>query len=128
LGGVGNTLSSLLTAITKLPDALSGAITLSSLLGSDDDDTARQLISELNAQGSLAHLAFTIKLKLVNALLSGWTVDDDEIGILSIMQAAKGYDQAELYQLTAGATWDSLYSSVDGDEYDELLDTLQQPV
>jgi len=43
------------------------------------------------------------------------------------MQAAKGYDQAELYQMAAAATWDSLYSSIDGDEYEELVNTLQQP-
>jgi len=64
---------------------------------------------------------------LVNAPLSGWTGDEDEIGILSVMQAAKGYDQAELYQMAAAATWDSLYSSIDGDEYEELVNTLQQP-
>jgi hypothetical protein len=63
----------------------------------------------------------------VNAPLSGWTGDEDEIGILSVMQAAKGYDQAELYQMAAAATWDSLYSSIDGDEYEELVNTLQQP-
>lgn len=63
----------------------------------------------------------------MNAPLSGWTGDEDEIGILSVMQAAKGYDQAELYQMAAAATWDSLYSSIDGDEYEELVNTLQQP-
>jgi hypothetical protein len=128
LGGVGNTLSDLLTAITNLPDALTGAITLSSLLGSDSDDKARQLISELSSQGSLARAAFTVKVKLLNALLSGSTGDEDENAINSVMQAAKDYDQAELYQLARAATWDSLYSSVDGDEYDELLNILQQPV
>jgi hypothetical protein len=128
LGSAGNTLNDLLTAVTNLPDALAGAITLSNLLGSDDDDNARQLISELSTQGSLAHLAFRIKLTLVNALLDGWTGDEDEIGILGVMQAAKGQDQAELYQLAAAATWDSLYSAVDGDEYDELLSILQLPV
>lgn len=128
LGAAGNTLSDLLTAIANLPDALTGAITLSSLLGSDSDDKARQLISELGSQGSLARAAFAVKVELVNALLSGSTGDEDENAINSVMQAAKGYDQAELYQLARAATWDSLYSSVDGDEYDELLNTLQQPV
>ncbi len=128
LGGAGNTLTDLLTAVTNLPDALAGAITLSNLFGSDNDDNARQLISELSTQGSLAHLAFTVKLMLINALLDGSTGDEDEIGILAVMQTAKARDQAELYQLASAATWDSLYSSVDGDEYDELLNTLQQPV
>ena len=128
LGATGNTLADLLTAVTNLPDALAGAITLSNLFGSNDDDNARQLIGELSSQGSLAHAAFTVKLTLINALLDGWTGDEDEIGILSVMETAKAQDQAELYQLAAAATWDSLYSSVDGDEYDELLSTLQQPV
>jgi hypothetical protein len=128
LGAAGNTLSALLTAITNLPDALAGAITLSSLLGTDSDDNARQLISELNSQGSLVRVAFTIKLKLTNALLSGSTGDEDEDAILSVMEAAKDYDQAELYQLAAAATWDSLYSSVDGEQYGQLVNTLQQPV
>jgi hypothetical protein len=127
LGGVGNTLNDLLTAITNLPDALAGAITLSSLFGSDNDDKARELVGELNSQGSIAQIAFHIKLKLMNAMLSGSTGDDDEIAILSIMQGAKGCDQAGLYQLAAAATWDMLYSSFDGDEYDELVETLQQP-
>ena len=95
---------------------------------SDGDVKARQLISELNSQGSLARAAFTVKLKLVNRLLSGTTGDEDEAAILNVMQAAKAYDKAELYQLAAAATWDSLYSSVDGSEYDELVDILQQPV
>src|ERR1700712_1680508 len=127
LGGVGNTLSQLLTAVSNLPDALAGAITLSSLTGSDDDDNARNLVSELDSQGSVARVAFHIKVKMLNAMLSGSTGDDDEIAILKIMEGAKAYDQAELYQLTAAATWDMLYSSIDGDEYEELLNTLQQP-
>lgn len=126
LGGVGNTLAQLLTTVSNLPDALAGAITLSSLTGSDDDDNARQLVSELDSQGSVARIAFHIKVKMLNAMLSGSTGDDDEIAILKIMKAARAYDEAELYQLTAAATWDMLYSSVDGDEYDELLDTLEQ--
>ena len=128
LGAVGNTFATLQTAITNLPDALLGPITLSNLLGSDDDDTSRQLISELNSQGSLANTSFKVKLTLVNSLLDGWTVDDDEIGIIRVMEAAKAHDQAELYQLASAATWESLYSSVDGDEYDTMEGILQQPV
>jgi hypothetical protein len=127
LGGVGTTLNDLLTAVTNLPDALAGAISLPALLGSSDDDNARQLVSELQSQGSLARIAFTIKVQMINAALDGFTGDDDEIAINSVMQAAKDYDQAELYQLAAAATWDALYSSIDGEEYDALLSILQQP-
>lgn len=127
LGAVGNTFSDLLTAVTNLPDALTGAITLPGFLKSDGDDKARFLISELQAQGWLAHTAFPVKLNMVNALLSGSTDDDDENAINRVMEAAKAYDKAELYQLAAAATWESLYSSFNGDEYDTLENTLNQP-
>lgn len=127
LGAVGNTLSDLKTAIVNLPDALTGAITLPNLLGSDDDDRARQLVSELHSQGLLAHASFKLKLTCVNAALDGWTVDDDEIAIIRVLEAAKSYNQAEVYQLVAAATWESLYSSVDGEEYDTMLSILQNP-
>ena len=128
LGAVGDTFSALLTAITNLPDALAGAITLSNLLGTDEDDIARQLVSELHAQGSLAHASFKVKLTLINSALDGWTVDDDEIAIIRVMETAKAHNQAELYQLAAAATWESLYSGVDGEEYDTLEGILQNPV
>jgi hypothetical protein len=64
---------------------------------------------------------------MVNALLSGSTDDDDENAINRVMEAAKAYDKAELYQLAAAATWESLYSSFNGDEYDSLENTLNQP-
>lgn len=135
LGSVGNTLSDLLRTITNLPDALAGAITISNIFGSDRDDRARVLIGELASQGSLARLAFSIKLEMINWLLSSpgfltidVTTNDEENAINSVMRASKEYDQAELYQLTRAATWDSLYSNIDGDEYDELLEILQQPV
>jgi hypothetical protein len=135
LGAAGDTLSTLLTVIANLPDALSGAITISNIFGSDRDDKARELIGELATQGSLPKLAFTIKLEMVNWLLSSpgfltidITGDDEEIAIDNVMQAAKDHEQAELYQLAAGATWDSLDSNIQGAEFDELMNILNQPV
>ena len=135
LGNVGNTLSVLLATINALPDALSGAITLSNIFRADRDDRARQLIGELATQGSLARLAFTIKLQMVNWLLTSpgfltidVTTDDEENAINSVLQAAKHYDQAELHQLVRGATWESLDSNIQGDEFDHLLNIMGQPV
>jgi len=128
IGAVATTLADLRTAILNLPDALFGAISLPALLETGDDDRARFLISDLQSQGSLARAGSNVKLKLVNALLSGSTDDDDELAIIAVMAAAKAYDQAELYQLAAAATWESLYSSFDGDEYDTLENILNQPV
>lgn len=128
LGGVGDTLADLQTTITNLPDKFGDILDLSNILDTTDDDNSRTLASELNSQGWLGNTSFTVKVKLVNAMLAGSTGDDDEIGINRVMEAAKAHDQAELYQLAAAATWDMLYSSVDGDEYDSLLNILQQPV
>jgi hypothetical protein len=127
LGQVANTITDLRTAITNLPDSVAGIINLGSIIGSSEDDDARYLISELYSQGWLEHASFEAKHTLINRLLSGATDDDDEGAILKIMEKAQAYDQAELYQLAASATWDSLYSSFDGDEYDMLEDRLGQP-
>jgi hypothetical protein len=56
------------------------------------------------------------------------TTDDEENAINSVFQAAKDYDQAELYQLVRGATWESLDSNIQGDEFDHLLSIMGQPV
>ena len=120
LDDIAASIADLRTLIATLPANIVALITLPALLGSGDDDKARLLISQLQAQGSLARLSFDIKHKLVNALLDGFTVDDDEIAIIRVMEAAKAYDQAELYQLAAAATWESLSTSVDGDEYDTM--------
>ena len=127
IGAVATTIADLRTAILNLPDALTGAITLPELTGSGDDDKARLLVSDLHAQGALAHASFDVKRRMINAALDGFTDDDDEISIIRVLEAAKGYDKAELYQLAAAATWESLYSSVDGDEYDTMESILQQP-
>ncbi len=133
-GSIGNTLADLLTSIQNLPDALAGAITISNIFGADRDDRARQLINELAAAGVLAQLAYNIKLEMVNWLLSSSapfiidvTTDDEEDAINSVMQATKDHDQAEFYQLARGAGWESLDSNIQGDQYDTLVNILQQP-
>jgi hypothetical protein len=128
IGAVANNLLDLQTAITNLPDALAGAITLPALLDTNGDDLARQLVSRLQSQGSLARASYDTKLKMINALLSGSTDDDDEIAINGVMRDSKDWNQADMYQLASAATWESLYTSMNGDEYDVLEDLLGQPV
>lgn len=89
---------------------------------------ARNFVSSAKSQNWLDRVAARIKAMAIQACIDGWTIDDDEIAILSCLSAAKAYDQAELYQLAAGATWEALYSSIDGDEYDQLEALLDQPV
>jgi hypothetical protein len=127
LGGVATDIDQLRTLILTLPDVLGGTLNLSKFLDSNSDDLARGLASNLHSQGILGSLSFDVKRKMVAAMLDGATVDDDEIGILRILETAKARDQAELYQLAAAATWDSLYTSFDGDEYDDLENLLMYP-
>lgn len=115
------------TLISELPDVLGGALNLSKFLDSNSDELARGLASNLHSQGILGSLSFDVKRKMIAAMLDGGTADDDEIGILRILETAKARDQAELYQLAAAATWESLYTSFDGDEYDDLENLLMYP-
>lgn len=126
------TLLDLKTAIVNLPDILTASLTLSSFTGSDRDDNARNLINKANAEGWLAQMASSVKLQAINACLGGGdivsaVVDDEENAINLVLATAKNHNQAEMYQLAAGATWETLYSSIDGDEYDHLEDLLSQP-
>jgi hypothetical protein len=122
------TIANLRQAIINLPDQLTAALTLPSLFGSDSDDHARNLVSEARSQGWLSRLATRIKTLAINACLDGSTGDEDEDAILVCLHAARDYDQAELYQLAAAATWETLDSSIDGEQYDDLEGLLDRPV
>ncbi|MEX0405441.1 hypothetical protein ABGN05_07215 [Aquibium sp. LZ166] len=120
------TLNQLRTFVVNIPD-IASEITLPKLLDTDGDDVARNFVSSAKSQNWLDRVAARVKVKAIQACLDGSTGDDDEIAILSCLSAAKAYDQAELYQLAAAATWEALYSSIDGDEYDQLETLLDQP-
>jgi len=128
INSVADTVIDLRTAILNLPDLIAGLITLPNLLDTDDDNRARYAITNIDSQGVLARASFDVKDKLVKALLNGWTDDDDELRIIRVFEAVKAYDQAELYQLAASATWESLYTSLDGEEYNALESILNNPV
>ena len=128
IGSVAATLADLQTAISNLPDLLTGSLTLASLTGDDADDSARNMVNSADAQGWLSRVPYDYKLQAIVACLTGWTVDADEIAINKVLGASKDHDQAELYQLASAATWDALYTSLDGDEYDQMLSVLSQPV
>jgi len=119
LGALAGTLADLITAITNLPDAFT-TLTLSDLLDETGDDDARALVNELNSQSTLAHLGFSLKLTLLNAIIDGWTDDDDETAINHILRAAHDYDIGEVYQLVTGVSWEALDSCMNGDEYDTM--------
>lgn len=127
INATANTVGELRSAIFKLPDAVAGIINLGNFTGSSGDDQARHVITNIFSNNALANTSFEVKDKLVKALLDGWTVDDDEDQIIKVMKAAQAHDKAELYQLAASATWESLDTSVDGKQYKQLEDILNQP-
>lgn len=132
LAPAATTLAALKTAILNLPDTLTASLTLPSLLGSSQDDNARYLINEANAQGWLPHMATRVKVQAVNGCLGGGGLipgveSEEEIAINTLLSAAKDRDQAELYQLVASASWEELSSAIDGAEYDQLENILSQP-
>ncbi len=112
-GGAG----ALLAVAEGLIQAISRAL---SVLDPQDDNDARGLATQLNAQGRLARLPFNVKDRMVKALLSGNTESDDENAIFLILETARFHDQAELYQLVASATWAALSFSVNGAESDDM--------
>jgi hypothetical protein len=119
--------------IFQVPNLLTSSLTLASFTGSNQDDNARNFINQASSQNWLAQVPASIKTQAINACLGGGDLipavdDDDEIAINKVLEAAKASDQAELYQLAAAATWEALYSSFNGDEYDQLEDILGQPV
>lgn len=128
LDTVAGTIADLTKAVADLTGTVLGSITLPKLLGSDGDDKARYMTSELQARGILGHAPMEVKRTAINAALDGFTVDDDEISILRVMRTSKVLCQAELYQLASDATWESLDTSFDGDQYDELVSLLNAPV
>ncbi|WP_290542684.1 hypothetical protein [Aestuariivirga sp.] len=127
LNGVAGSIADLVTLVSNLPEALLGEISVASILGTDEDDKARLIASELHALSLLGQAPFRVKTAMINALLSGSTDDDDEIAIIRILEESRALCQAEVYQLSAAATWESLYSCVDGDEYDILESVLDEP-
>jgi hypothetical protein len=128
IGQVAATVADLRDRFSQLPDALSAAISLGSITGSSDDDRARNAVSQMHSQGWLGNAPTNkCKLHFIQACLDGITDDDDETSINRVLETAKANDLAELYQLVAGATWEALDSSMDGDEYDTMESMLTPP-
>jgi len=133
LDPVATTISELKSALLLLPDILTASLTLPDLTGASEDDKARHFIGEAHSQQWLARLPASVKVQAINACLGGGDIisavdDDDESAINTLLGATKEYEQAELYQLAAAAGWERLDSAFDGEEYNELVDILNQPV
>lgn len=95
-------------------------ISAQQLLGTKEDDEARAAVNSMSAQGLLAILPSQYKIELMNRMLDGAVGDEDEDAILTTLRDTKTRSPAEFLQLGASATWETLDSSFDGEQYDQL--------
>ncbi len=139
-----NVLSDLLQALRDLGEAVTGgiselrtllatvandvieALSVSSLLGTDEDNKARALISllsSLDQDGTsiLAHLPFASKQRLINRCLSGMAGDEDEIAVNKVFNATDEMDRAEFFQLMNAITYETISFNIDGDQWDSFM-------
>lgn len=128
LGIIGNNIADLRMGMLDLSQSINEALTFAKLFGTIEDDEARQAASALSTQNTgvgdetrLSVLPFSVKFQLINRMLDGATLDEDERGILLTLSHTKRRSVAEFAQLVAAAGWEELDESLDGDEHDELM-------
>jgi hypothetical protein len=117
--GVGATFQDLVEAIQRIADAM-GDLSVPSLFGTDSDALAVNTVNILTGQNVLQLLPTVYKSELVNRLLDGAVEDEEEQAILNVLRTSKGRSTADFAQIAAQATWEKLYNSFDGQEYDDL--------
>ena len=119
-GIVTNQIDDLRAAVASMADALE-SVTYANFFGLDDDANARNVVSELFVHGRVALVAFGLKTKLLQAMLDGpWVGDEDEQGVLRILSETKKQSVSAFAELVAGAQYLKIDGSLEGQEYDDL--------
>jgi hypothetical protein len=116
--GVAGTSQDLLAANQAVVDAIRD-INAGQLLDTVADDRAVSTTNTMSAEGLLVALPSPYKSKLVDRMLDG-ACEEEEDAILVIVRETKTRTHAEFCQLGASATWETLFDSFDGSQYDEL--------
>jgi hypothetical protein len=119
LTGVAGTFQDLVGAVQAIVTTIDN-ISAPDLLGANDDDMARAAVNTMSTQGLLSILPALYKVELINKMLDGPTLDEDENAILTILRETKTRSPAEFLQLTASATWEALDTDFNGEQYDQL--------
>lgn len=115
--------------VAQLGDDLTGLIPRLLFGDSTSDDQARELAGMLAAKAGpddtgtsyLAYIPFDLKVQMINAMLDGPTLDQDEHGILLVLRETKRNNPQEFYQLVEAVGYDRLDDDIDGSEWDEFL-------
>ena len=128
LAGIMTAVNDLATAFDNISQTLANAaaalgnISVSlDLFDNEASEIARNTTNSLSGSGVLALIPFYCKLALIQAMLDNtWTEDEEEDAILLILKATKDRSVAEFAQLSHSATWEKLYTSIDGTQYNTL--------
>jgi hypothetical protein len=101
---------------------------LAKVLGTVEDDEARAVTNALFSTDALVYISTPVKLTLMQRMLAGATLDEDELSILHILQQTKEHPEkhstAEFLQLVAGAGYELLDESLDNVEHDQFMKLL----
>jgi hypothetical protein len=128
---VSGTLEDLRAEIGILSQQLQTVVTWDSFTGSVEDDNARMFIALLAAMPSsgniniLSRLPTSAKQKLCGFCIDGFTGDEDEEAILSVLTTTRAANRAEYFQLLAALTFTTLDDNIQGDEWDSFLALLK---
>lgn len=120
LNGVGTGFQALVDSVQSIAGSID-SISAPGLLDTRSDDEAVDAVNRTSQTQTLALLPTSFKLQLIKRALSGWAGNEDEQAALTVLRETKAVSLAEFLQLAAGTTWETLDSSINGSEYDDLL-------
>ncbi|MFF4550781.1 hypothetical protein ACFY1J_42560 [Streptomyces sp. NPDC001406] len=124
LTGVAGSFADLVNAVQAITDAIED-ISVGQLLGTIDGDNAMAAVNTMAGEGLLALLPALYKSELLKRVMDGSVLDPvgdaREAAVLTVLRDTKTRSQAEFLQIAAGATWQLLDDSIQGSEFDELV-------
>jgi len=104
--------------VANSTQGMMNAFTLGNFTESEKDDNSRDVVGVLGQRRAV--LPFQFKRILISMMEEGNMDDDDEQAVLLLLTDSKERSIAEFAQLIAAQGWESLSSSFDGQEYDDL--------
>ena len=109
--------------------AVTNKIVNFSVVGSNADDIARSVVSQLRSNKTLWALPTQTKVAMIRALLDAdWTGDDDEQTILTILgDSVNGArTQAEFFAMYGGVGHEDYQGNIDGQENNDMYALLRR--
>jgi hypothetical protein len=119
IGAVGTGFQDLALALRQFADSIND-FSIPKLFGTDADQNAFNIVNTLAGQDVLARLPSAYKSELVNRMLDGGVEDEEEQATLTVLRMSKARSTADFAQLAAQASWERLYTSFEGQEYEDL--------